>query len=51
VAFDLTLAALITGAALNVQRTPTGFGCDSDGSPTCQSRNVYKASMRVRVTF
>jgi hypothetical protein len=51
VAFDLALSALITGDALNLQRTPAGFGCDTEGVPTCQSRNVYKASARMRVTF
>ncbi|HMH54439.1 MAG TPA: hypothetical protein VK548_29660 [Candidatus Acidoferrum sp.] len=51
VSFDLALSALITGDALNLQRTPAGFGCDTDGIPTCQSRNVYKASARMRVTF
>ena len=51
VVFDFALAALITGDALNLQRTPTGFGCDTDGIPTCQSRNVYKTSARLRVTF
>ena len=51
VQFDLAASALITGDALNLQRTPAGFGCDTDGIPTCQSRNVYKLSGRVRVTF
>jgi hypothetical protein len=51
VAFDMAAAALITGDALNIQRTPTGFGCVTDGVATCQSRNVYKLSGRVRVTF
>ena len=51
VAFDFAAAALITGPALNLQRTPTGFGCVTDGIPTCQSRDVYKLSGRVRVTF
>jgi hypothetical protein len=51
VAFDFALAALVTGDALNLQRTPAGFGCVTDGIATCQSRNVYKASARVRVTF
>jgi hypothetical protein len=53
VTFDLTGAALITGDALNIQRTG-GDGnnqCSTDGVPTCQSRNVYKASARLRVTF
>ena len=51
VAFDMAAAALITGDALNIQRTPAGFGCVTDGVATCQSRNVYKLSGRVRVTF
>jgi len=51
VAFDMSAAALITGDALNIQRTPAGFGCVTDGVATCQSRNVYKLSGRVRVTF
>jgi len=51
VVFDFALAALITGDALNLQHIPAGFGCDTDGIPTCQSRNVYKATARVRVTF
>jgi hypothetical protein len=51
VAFDAAAAALITGPALNLQRTPTGFGCVTDGIPTCQSRDVYKLTARVRVTF
>ena len=50
-AFDFVAAALITGPALNLQRTPTGFGCQTDGLPTCQSRDVYKLSSRIRVTF
>ena len=49
VVFDLALAALINGGALNVQRTPNGFGCDTDRIPICQSRNVYKASRRLRL--
>src|SRR5712691_8373999 len=51
VAFDMSAAALITGDALNIQRLPAGFGCVTDGVATCQSRNVYKLSGRVRVTF
>ena len=51
VAFDFALAALITGDALNIQRTPASFGCVTDGVATCQSRNAYKASARMRVTF
>jgi len=51
VVFDIAGAALITGPALNLQRTPTGFGCVTDGNPTCQSRDVYKISTRLRVTF
>ena len=51
VSFDLAGSVLITGDALNIQRTPAGFGCVTDGVATCQSRNVYKLTGRVRVTF
>ena len=51
VVFDIAGAALMTGPALNLQRTPTGFGCATDGIATCQSRDVYKIAARVRVTF
>jgi hypothetical protein len=51
VSFDWAAAALVTGDALNIQRTPAGFGCATDGVPTCQSRNVYRTSARIRVTF
>jgi hypothetical protein len=51
VQFDIAGAVLMTGPALNLQRTPTGFGCSTDGVPTCQSRDVYKISSRIRVTF
>jgi hypothetical protein len=50
VVFDVALSTLITGDALNIQRAG-GFACVTDGVPTCQSRNVYKGSMRLRVTF
>jgi hypothetical protein len=50
VVFDFALATLITGDALNHQRAAP-FQCATDGISTCQSRNVYKASARVRVTF
>jgi len=56
VAFDLVGAVLITGDALNIQRpAPAGFGfggpCVTDGVSTCQSRNIWKGSARMRVTF
>jgi hypothetical protein len=51
VAFDWAAAALITGEALNIQRTPAGFSCVTDGIPTCESKNVYRTSARIRVTF
>jgi hypothetical protein len=53
VTFDLAAAALITGDALNIQRTGgnDNNACVTDGVPTCQSRNVYKGSARLRVTF
>jgi hypothetical protein len=53
VAFDFAAAALITGDALNIQHTG-GNGnnqCVTDGVPTCESKNVYKGSARLRVTF
>jgi hypothetical protein len=50
VVFDLVGAALITGDALNIQRAAP-FGCATDGVSTCQSRNVFKGSARIRVTF
>jgi hypothetical protein len=53
VTFDLAAAALITGDALNIQRTGGDLNntCVTDGVQTCQSRNVYKGSARLRVTF
>jgi hypothetical protein len=51
VAFDVAASTLITGDALNIQRTPAGFGCSTDGVATCQSRNIYRLSGRIRVTF
>ena len=50
VTFDVAASTLITGDALNIQRAAP-FQCVTDGVPTCQSRNVYKLSGRVRVTF
>jgi hypothetical protein len=50
VVFDLEGATLITGDALNIQRAAP-FQCQTEGIPTCQSRNVYKLSARMRVTF
>lgn len=50
--FDLVGAALITGDALDIQRSVGDRGpCATDGIPTCQSRNVYKMSARFRITF
>jgi len=53
VAFDLVGAVLVTGDALNIQRAGTAPGgpCVTEGVPTCQSRNVWKTSARVRVSF
>jgi hypothetical protein len=51
VAFDIAGAVLITGDALNLQRAPAEFGCSTDGVSTCQSRNVWKGTARVRLTF
>jgi hypothetical protein len=50
VVFDFAASTLITGDALNSQRAAP-FNCVTEGVPTCQSRNVYKGTMRVRVTF
>ena len=47
VTFDLAAAALITGDALNIQHG----GCVTNGVSTCQSRDVYKGTARLRVTF
>jgi hypothetical protein len=49
IVFDVVGAVLVTGDALNIQRA--SGGCVTDGVPTCQSRNVWKGSARVRVTF
>ena len=37
----------------DIQRTggDNNNQCVTDGVPTCQSRNVYKGSARLRVTF
>jgi hypothetical protein len=55
VAFDLAAAALITGDALNLQRTSAGNNinnpCVTEGVPTCEAKNVFKGSARLRVTF
>jgi hypothetical protein len=53
IVFDLVGATLITGPALDIQRSATSDRgpCSTDGVPTCQSRNVYKATARVRLTF
>jgi hypothetical protein len=50
VAFDLAGGVLVTGDAYNVQRAAP-YNCFTDGVSTCQSRNVYKLSSRIRVTF
>ncbi len=52
-AFDFAASTLITGPALNIQRAGSALAgpCATDGVPTCQSRDVYKASARFRVTF
>ena len=47
VTFDLAAAALITGDALNIQHG----GCLTGNVSTCQSRDVYKGTARLRVTF
>jgi hypothetical protein len=57
ITFDLSGAALITGDALNINRSaalqalPGGGSCSTAGVPTCESKNVYKASARMRLTF
>jgi len=53
VSFDFAAAALITGDALNIQRTGGNLNnpCVTEGVPTCESKNVYKGSARIRVTF
>jgi hypothetical protein len=53
ISFDFAAAALITGDALNIQRTGGNLNnpCVTDGVPTCESKNVYKGSARLRVTF
>jgi hypothetical protein len=52
IVFDLVGATLITGSALNLERGASDRGpCGTDGVPTCQSKNVYKAVARIRVTF
>ncbi len=51
IAFDVAAAALFVGDALNLQRTGAGNpGCTHDGVPTCEAKNVYKGSARLRVT-
>jgi len=51
VAFEFTQAVLVTGDALNIQRAAAADRCVTDGVSTCQSRNVWKTSARMRVTF
>jgi hypothetical protein len=51
VAFELVQAVLVTGDALNIQRAVAADRCVTEGVPTCQSRNVWKTSARMRVTF
>jgi hypothetical protein len=53
VAFDLAGAVLLTGDALNIQRTGgnNNNACVTDGVPTCDAKNVFKGSARLRVTF
>jgi hypothetical protein len=50
VVFDVVGAVLVTGDALNIQRAAP-FNCATDRVSTCQSRNVWKGSARMRVTF
>ena len=53
VTFDIAAAALIVGDALNIQRTGGDLNnaCVTSGVPTCEAKNVYKGSARLRVTF
>jgi hypothetical protein len=53
VAFDLAGAVLLTGDALNLQRTGGNLNnpCVTDNVPTCEAKNVFKGSARLRVTF
>jgi hypothetical protein len=53
IAFDFAGAVLIAGSALNIQRTGGNNNnpCFHDGVPTCEARDVFKGSARLRVTF
>jgi hypothetical protein len=53
VAFDFAGAVLLTGDALNLQRTGGNLNnpCVTDNVPTCEAKNVFKGSARLRVTF
>jgi len=53
IAFDLAGAVLLAGDALNIQRTGGNNNnpCVTDNVPTCESKNVFKGSARLRVTF
>jgi hypothetical protein len=51
VALEMVGAVLVTGDALNIQRAGAANQCVTEGVPTCQSRNVWKTSTRLRVTF
>src|SRR5262249_46915150 len=50
VSFDLAGAVFVAGDALNYERAAP-FNCVTNGVLTCQARNVYKLSSRLRVTF
>jgi hypothetical protein len=53
VAFDFAAAMLLAGDALNIQRTGgnNNNACVTDGVPTCEAKDVFKGSARIRVTF
>ena len=53
VTFDLSAAALFVGDALNIQRTGGNDNnpCVTSGVPTCEAKNVYKGTARLRVIF
>jgi hypothetical protein len=49
ISFDFAAAALIVGDALNIQRT--GGNQNNACATSCEAKDVYKASARLRVTF
>ena len=53
IAFDFAAAVLLAGEALNIQRTGGNNNnpCSTEGVPTCEAKDVFKGSARIRVTF